>query len=659
MADLRYHVGNTHIFTNNSLGSDTIVLKAGLNETLIIDGMTGSSEPVDVQYPNEIPATQNTAVLTTTYTQRSKSVMFPEINSDLISYSCSVTDNLGNLYVAGIATNGVFGNRVIFNTDGSASRFVLPDPVDNSLAYILKYDKNGFVQSFMAFDDNQITEIRSMTCDYWNNIYVLGNYVTNDNMVVYNFTQGDPAVSAMTLPQTSAAPNNTSTFIIMYGPTGSALKTTFFDSGLLTDPLIVALSSGGILVTACLTVGESEIPMFDFYYNSAIMPSSDFYIPDTLVGNDSFAVMWDSNGNLQRFCVFPSARIKVCSASTDSTFAIGYTANATGFISTNRFQVSNGVPIDQFSIPALEGSGYIIKYSANGTPSYWLKTVGLTTRSMVLDMTGNIYYQGNNTSTSLDITGPSSTNIIGNSIFTPVVQENSPYVVKYSAIGTPLYWTDFESAGSIELVNQCINVDKRGNIVSCFRSNSVVENTMYTCYDFTNTNTRSGLYQNIQREGDNNSVMFVIKWNRDMTLKNHVSFQGSNNYFGTFNSYNDYVLIGPSAPLYSYYNYDMSTDYDQFYNDKTSVYSDTGNSIGVIFMWNSSGTLLLGPFLNELTFDLDTPSEVLKKDIIFSALGFNYTLRYSNNTIVTVPVYNRPVIKSFLYTDGGWEMLDT
>src|ERR1019366_1627776 len=146
-----------------------------------------------------------------------------------------------------------------------------------------------------------------------------------------------------------------------------------------------------------------------------------------------------------------------------NTYVAGWFNNTLTFGSTTLYDTSNNQEVDMF----------IVKYDASGNP-LWAKsafgtrlggTIDNVANSIVVDANGNIYVAGYFTGTSITFGSTTLTNAGGSAIF----------IVKYDALGNPLWAKSAGGSGTSDDYANSVSVDKNGNayVVGSFESPTI------------------------------------------------------------------------------------------------------------------------------------------------------------------------------------------
>ncbi len=207
-----------------------------------------------------------------------------------------ITDSIGNLYVTGSYDSNY--NIILKDVSGntqSNSLITLPRSFNNA-AFISKYNSNGICQwaTYIDYDGNNQDSGYSITIDISNNIYITGQYTTNQSDLILKDVSGNTQIdSLIILPNTY---DKTSVFIIKYNTNGICQWATYLHGDFNCVGYSIASDiSNNIYITGSY-MSQDDIILKDVSGNiqtdsSIILPSKYF--------SSSFVLKYNSSGIAQ------------------------------------------------------------------------------------------------------------------------------------------------------------------------------------------------------------------------------------------------------------------------------------------------------------------------------------------------------------------------
>ncbi|MBN8703693.1 MAG: T9SS type A sorting domain-containing protein [Bacteroidetes bacterium] len=311
----------------------------------------------------------------------------------------TVTDNQGNVIAAGFFEDAsiTFGTTTLTNSHTSHCDI-----------FIVKYDTNGTVLWAKSFGGNAWDDVHSITTDAANNIIVVGG-----------FNSSTIGLGATTLSNSDVPSHDL--FIAKYDTNGNLLWAKSF--GAQDDDYGTSAAIDGM--NNIFVSGTFENTQLVFGANTTI------YNTNSNGSADIFIAKFDSAGNIiWAQAIGGSSNDEVMSITCDlngNVYIAGQYAGAS--ISTGSITTTNT------SYTGIGYSGFIAKYSTNGTP-LWAESVigggnlfGSGLNNIKADTSGNIFVTGGYYNASITIGGLtiSNTDLSGNT--------SDAFIAKYSPTG--------------------------------------------------------------------------------------------------------------------------------------------------------------------------------------------------------------------------------
>jgi sugar lactone lactonase YvrE len=450
-------------------------------------------------------------------------------------------DKVGNVYVAGWFGSSVGGDTFIFNPDGlEITR------VRESLA-VAKFNTNGYFQWAVPLRSVLTTGTlspgsaiaRSIACDYYGNITVVGSsasgraiYVYGSDRTVYKLlyvprgTAAGPTTdgalikySAMGIPQwgsiiCGAATSNELLYDVTTDSSGNIYASGVYGSGAMIlvngdgtifipglaisgtrDGIILKYNPSGIIQWRARIFSTND----EFGLGLAVDSSGNVYASGQ-VGSSTTTTFWNANdtataapltseGSADAFIAKYDTsgtvlwRVKIASTIGDAGWscAVDSSGNvyASGIAGAAGFYNADDTLAGSMTNTGL-GDAFLVKYDTNGT-FQWAAKLGSTAADfgydIAVDSSGNVYMTGGTNAGGTTMTVTNADGSTGGSL-TPISGSADCFVIKFNSSGIQQWFTRIAGRNNND-VGRSIAVDPSGNV---FVSGQVFGNPSVTFY---------------------------------------------------------------------------------------------------------------------------------------------------------------------------------
>ncbi len=313
-----------------------------------------------------------------------------------------ITDSQGNVYITG-SYNYTASSIIVQDVNGTTqtpSSILLPASGSGGAMFIVKYNQSGQAQWATCIDGLSGTTGTSsgpdsglsVNVDSQDNIYISGYYTATYSITIKDASGTSQSNSAITLSTRTTQ----AVCLIKYNSSGIAQWATYFDGTGTID------QSNGLYIDSydnIYSIGQyssspTSVPLQNA---SGITQSASLYSLPISVGNDTFVVKYDANGQVLWGTVITSTGSDygyyITGDSSGNIYITGQTRSPTikdvnGFTQTN-----SSVTLQTMT----NNSMYLVCYNSSGIAqwaTYLNPSNGASGYGISLDSQNNIYVTG-------------------------------------------------------------------------------------------------------------------------------------------------------------------------------------------------------------------------------------------------------------------------
>jgi hypothetical protein len=287
----------------------------------------------------------------------------------------AATDSTG-VYVCGQYNS--FGEVPLYNSDDSTTQTLLAGGETGNTAFLIKYDRSGFLLWHVVVKGDQGDRFAAVTTDS-TGVYVVGFYLSSViPAIIYNGGV-TPTPTGNTFPINTL----TSGLVIKYNSDGVVQWYTYFTGTGSTSPSVCATDSTGVYIGGQYTSTEAVV----LTNGDGSNPNKS--LPASLAA-DTYIIKYSTAGAVQWYLTIRGiTSVTPTQIATDSTGV--YLSGSYVSSSTVPLTNSDGLNPSNRSLPSsASGVGFTIKYSTLGVVQ-WSTTVegtSVSTRGVSTDGAG-------------------------------------------------------------------------------------------------------------------------------------------------------------------------------------------------------------------------------------------------------------------------------
>jgi hypothetical protein len=459
---------------------------------------------------------------------------------NILSFGRSIIiDTFNTIYITGSCISYY---PIFYDASGtSQSSSTVSIPVYNFTgSYLAKYDSNGIAQSVAYLNgfgqdlSNSACQCRSIITDSANNVYITGQYQSNQPIYLYEFNGSSQVLSLFTLPFTSS----NALFLIKYNSSGKIQWATYLNGTGSDIGFSLAIDqSNNIYITGQYINTSGTLIVQDASGYS--QTPTNITLPNYGSTSAVFLIKYNSSGQAQWATVFNGSSADIgYSLITDISNNVYVSGQYIQATASGNVIVYNGVSSgsadasgSNIRLPPTSSLGntpamFLIKYDSSGQAQWatYLNGTGSDAGySLVSDSTNNIYITGQYNSTDagnvIVYNSTSSTTLPAPSGITlPSISSSiAVFLIKYDSSGQVIWATYFNGTGfdaGYSLARDSTNnIYITGNYSSSDASGNVI---VYNRTTSTTPPQASGI---VLPSTSSNFAVFLIKYDASGTAQ--------------------------------------------------------------------------------------------------------------------------------------------
>jgi hypothetical protein len=432
--------------------------------------------------------------------------------------------------------------------------------------------------------------VQGMTFDTNSNLYVVGSFITTQNIPLYNL---DGTLSNIEIPITTSSSNKTNMFLIKYNSIGNVVgRSILYNEG--TNPQfnninVVVDSLGNIYVAGTARNDTNNMLINDIAQTNVSI--NNLLLLRYSSNTFGFVIKWNSQGiATNRARVFNSSVSNSSSRINDikvNNFGEVYVTGRRFVADTNNFRIENlDGTITNYSGNTLNKQAFTIKWSASGEflEQYEIWVEGRTDaqgQTISIDNQDNAYISGRYSSSS---SRPIRKNGSTIDVSLPSTSDNDVFMMIWSKDGDFIGQTTLKGTGSD--IGYSIATDSLRNIYLTGEYNST---SNVSINQIINTSDATSASVTLLRGNGTNK--FIIKWD------NSGNYVAHSILYGTGTDIGNSIAIDNNDNVYVTGIYENPNEALTIHNIKSSLTQSAytlPSSLNIdsfLIKWNSNGDL--------------------------------------------------------------------
>jgi hypothetical protein len=311
-------------------------------------------------------------------------------SSTEIGYAITA-DTSNNIYITGVYNDLAQVKVKNANGNGQIDSGITLDPTTVSAVFLIKYNSSGIAQLATCFDGALADVGRGIAMDTNENVYITGNYVSTDPVIIKSANGTGQINSGITLDPTT----NNAVFLIKYNSSGIAQWATYLDGSGIDNGFGVATDkNNNIYITGQCFTNFAEVTIKNANGNG--QTNSGIAIKGMTTGYGGFLVKYNSSGIVQwatYLDAFATGNYLAIDKNND-VYMTGFYGGAITIKNAN----GNGQINSSIKLVTLTNAVFIVKYNSSGIAQWatYLDGSGSTDigYAIVADSSNNIYITG-------------------------------------------------------------------------------------------------------------------------------------------------------------------------------------------------------------------------------------------------------------------------